>query len=96
MTRAVAKAKAEALAKRRREIESAVQHARQEKDARLQTHSTQGMTKCWGKSRMAGHEALWTDGLSRLVYETSSYDDGPASWTLTDAALAAEAMTLKD
>ena len=93
---AVAKAKAEARKKRQYEIERAVQQSPQPKDARLQSHSTSGLTKCWGKSRMSGHELLWSDGVSRLVYETGHYDDGPASWELIDAALAAEALTLKE
>ena len=93
---AVAKAKAEALAKRRDEIVSAVQHAPQEKDARMQRCDLSGMMKCWGAGRSAGHQYLWSDGVSRLVYETSSWDDGGACWMLTDAGLAAEAMTLAE
>lgn len=92
---AVAKAKEAALEKRKFEIEHQVQHSPQEKDARLQRFDLNGMTECWGKHRMAGHEALWSDGVSRLVYETSAYDDGPSAWSLTDPTLASEALSLK-
>lgn len=93
---AAAKAKAEAKSKRQWEIIRAIQNSPQNEDARCQSHPLDGMTKCWGKSRTAGHKALWSDGVSRLVYETSDYDMGPSSWETIDPLLAAEALTLKD
>lgn len=96
---AVAKAKAEALSKRRREITQAVQRAPQDcADTRMNDHiakhPTTGMQRAWGEVRMGGSELMFTDG-SKLIYVTSSYDDGLAVWALTDAALAAEALALK-
>lgn len=95
---AVAKAKAEALENRRYEIISEVQkgaNAADPTDARMRKVSVHGMTKCWGKCRMAGHENLWSDG-TRLVYETSSYDDSPAAWEIINEALAKEALEIRE
>lgn len=54
--------------------------------------------KCWTAStdEMAEHEALWSDGVSRLIYETNDYYMGSSSWETIDPLLAAEALTLKD
>lgn len=82
-------------AARRREIERLVQRSPQEQDARMQTWDRGEMVKCWGDSRMGGHEGLWADTTGRLVYETSHYDDGPSAWLLTDATLAAESIALR-
>ena len=84
------KAARERPIKRRAEIERMVQDAANYKyDA-----SRTGLERLWGDSRMAGSETMYGDG-TRLLYVTSSYDDGPHTWELTDPALAAEAMTLK-
>jgi hypothetical protein len=96
---AVAKAKAAALEARRYEIERAVQQSPQAHYPRMREQyqwDRAGMIECWGKHRSTGHSALWSDGVIRLCYETSHYDDGEVAWMLTDAVLAAEALTLAD
>lgn len=80
---------------RRRAIILAVQHSPQAADPRLQKWDQGEMLKCWGESRMGGHEALWAGTTGRLVYETGHYDDGPAVWLMRDTALAAEAISLQ-
>jgi len=45
--------------------------------------------------RAGGSESLSADE-HRIVYSTSSYDDGPRHWELRDAALAAEALRLRE
>lgn len=56
--------------------------------------TTAGLALLWGDARAAGSETLLGD-LERLVYRTSSYDDGPHYWELFDTALATEAQGLR-
>jgi len=89
-----AKTDKENATNRRREITRIVQGSPQSTDPRAANVSTSGMTKVWGEFRMAGSEAMYTDG-QKLVYVTSDYDMGPACWELADVTLAAEALSLK-
>lgn len=75
--------------KRRAEITALVrQSANYTYDA-----STDGLDRLWGNGRMAGSETMYGDA-TRLVYVTSSYDDGPHTWELADATVAAEAKAI--
>lgn len=85
-----AKQEAAAKDKRRGEIIAAVQQG----SNHSYNASTAGLTRLWGNARLAGSETLYGDE-SRLVYVTSSYDDGPHYWELADATLASEALSLR-
>lgn len=89
---AVKKALEEAKAKRRHEITSVVQKGHNAKegaiDPRSYQSSTPGLVKLWGNRVYT----LLVSG-DHLVFRESS--DDWAQWEIVDAALAAEALTLK-
>jgi len=90
---AVKKAKAEADAKRRSEIERAVQQGYNAQagaiDPRSYRSITPDLVKVWGNTVYT----MWVAG-DHLVFRESSSDDW-AQWEYVDAALAAEALALR-